>query len=91
MLPRAMALLSLLLVVVASLQLLPRLLGPAAAVAVAAAAFATVIATGVSYRNNQYRCDLCLVRLIKPLPALLLPPFLLQLHRLALQLVMRHG
>ena len=49
MLPRAMALLSLLLVLVGHclwLLLLPRLLGPAAAVAVAAAAFATVIATG---------------------------------------------
>ena len=48
-------------------------------------------ATGVSYRNKQRRCDLCLMRLTKPLLALLLPPFLLQLHRLALQLVMRHG
>jgi hypothetical protein len=73
------------------LLLLPRLLGPAAAVAVAAAAFATVIATGVSYRNNQCRCDLFLLRLIKPLWGLLLSPALLQRHRLALQLVMRHG
>jgi hypothetical protein len=73
------------------LLLLPRLLGPVAAAAVAAAAFATVIVTGVSYRNNQRRCDLILMRLIKPLMALLLPPFLLQRHRLALQLVMRHG
>ena len=73
------------------LLLLPRLLGPAAAVAVAAAAFATVIATGVSYRNNQRRCDLFLMRLIMPLLALMMPPFLLQRHRLALQLVMRHG
>ena len=61
--------------------------GPASA----AAAFATVFATGVSYRNNQCRCDLFLMRLIKPLLALLLPPFLLQQHRVALQLVMRHG
>ena len=73
------------------LLLLPRLLGPAAAAAVAPAAFATVSATGVSYRNNQRRCDLFLVRLIKPLLALMLPPFLLQRHRLALQVVMRHG
>jgi hypothetical protein len=72
-------------------MLLPRLLGPAAAVAVAAAAFATVFTTGVSYRNNQCRCDLFLMRLIKPLMALMLPPFLLQRHRLALELVMRHG
>jgi len=85
MLPRAMALLSLLLVVVASLLLLPRLLGPAAAVDVAAAA------TGVSYRNKQCRCELCLMRLTKPLLALRLTPSVLQLHRVALQLVMRHG
>jgi hypothetical protein len=63
-----MALLSLLLLVVASPLLQQCLLGPAAAVDVAAAA------TGVSYRNNQRRCDLCLMRLIKPLRALLLPP-----------------
>jgi hypothetical protein len=91
MLPRAMALLSLLLVVVASLLLLPRLLGPAVAAAVAAAAVATVIATGVSYRNKQCRCELCLMRLTKPLLALLVPPFLLQRHRVALQLAMHHG
>ena len=86
MLPRAMALLSLLLLlVVASLLLLPRLLGPAAAVDVTAAA------TGVSYRNKQCRCDVCLMRLTKPLLALLLPLFLLQRRRVALQLAMRHG
>ena len=70
---------------------MPRLLGPAAAVAVAAAAFVTVIATGVSYRNNQRRCELFLMRLIKPLLALLLPPSLTQRHWLALHLVWRHG
>ena len=58
--------------------------GPGTAFGVAAAAFATVIATGVSYRNNQRRCYLFLARLIKPLLARLVPPFLLQRHRLAL-------